>query len=52
MIIKCEERLREAREYSAMLGDKSLQECLDRLESWEHDGRTVHLYRDFAPYSF
>lgn len=52
MIIKCEERLREAREYAATLGDKSLQECLDRLRSWERDGRTLHLYRDFAPYSF
>ena len=52
MTVKCEERLREAREYAATLGDTSLQECLDRLESWERDGRTVHLYRDFAPYSF
>ena len=52
MIIKCQERLCEAQEYAATLGDKSLQECLARLESWEHDGRTVHLYGDFAPYSF
>ena len=52
MIIHCEERLREAREYAAQLGDRSLRECLEKLESWEHDGRTVHLHRDFAPYSF
>lgn len=52
MTVKCEERLREAQEYAATLGDTSLQECLDKLESWERDGRTVHLYSDFAPYSF
>ena len=52
MIIHCEERLREAREYATQLGDRSLRECLERLESWERDGRTVHLHRDFAPYSF
>lgn len=52
MIIHCEERLREAREYAAELGDNSLQECLDKLDSWERDGRTVHLCRDHAPYSF
>ncbi len=50
MIIKCEERLREAREYSETLDDKSLQECLDKLRSWERNGRTLHLYNDFAPY--
>ena len=52
MTIHCEERLCKAREYAESLGDKSLQECLDRLESWEHDGRTLHLYSDFAPFSF
>ena len=52
MIIKCEEKLREAREYATELSDKSLQTCLERLQSWEHDGRTIHLYKDFAPYSF
>ena len=52
MIIKCQERLCEAQEYAATLGDKSLQKCLAKLESWEHDGRIVSLYGDFAPYSF
>ena len=52
MIINCVERLREAREYSETLDDKSLQECLDKLRSWERNGRTLHLYNDFAPYSF
>ena len=52
MIIKCQERLCEAQEYAATLGDKSLQKCLAKLESWEHDGRIVCLYGDFAPYSF
>lgn len=52
MVIHCEEKLREAQAYSAQLGDRSLQECLKKLESWERDGRTVHLHRDFAPYSF
>lgn len=52
MIIHCEERLREAKKYADKLGDNSLQRCLDKLKSWEHDGRTVHLYRDYAPYSF
>ena len=52
ILIKCEEKLREAREYATELSDKSLQTCLERLQSWEHDGRTIHLYKDFAPYSF
>lgn len=49
MVIHCEERLREAREYAAQLGDHSLQKCLDRLESWERDGRTVHLCVGITP---
>lgn len=52
MIVHCEERLRGAKKYADKLRDNSLQRCLDKLKSWEHDGRTVHLYSDFAPYSF
>lgn len=52
MIIHCEQRLQKTREWAEQLGDKSLQKCLDGLVSWEHDGRTVHLHSDYAPYSF
>lgn len=52
MTVHCEEKLCRAREYAESLGDSSLQRCLDKLASWECDGRTIHLFKDFAPYSF
>lgn len=52
MVIKCEERYNEAMEFAEKIGDKSLQDCLNRLKSWERDGLTIYLYKDFAPYSF
>ncbi|BFK46619.1 DUF4120 family protein [Alistipes sp. i18-0019-D1] len=52
MIVHCEEKLQKAREYAAELGDRSLQACLEKLQRWEHSGRTVHLHTDFAPHSF
>lgn len=54
MTIKCEERYAEAKVHAEKLGDKSLQECIDKLERWESDraGSTMYLTKDFAPYSF
>lgn len=53
MEIKCEERYREAVEHAGKTGDKTLQECLDRLEEWEkRRNRRIVLYKDFAPFSF
>ncbi|MDR0430351.1 MAG: DUF4120 domain-containing protein [Tannerellaceae bacterium] len=53
MVIKCEERYREAMEYAEKTGDKSLQDCLERLKRWEINMNGVmHLRKDFAPLSF
>ena len=35
MRILCKEHLEETKRYAESIGDKSLQECLKRLESWE-----------------
>ena len=53
MIIQCEDRYREAMEYAEKTGDKTLQDCLERLERWEANGKgIIHLRKDFAPLSF
>jgi hypothetical protein len=53
MVINCEERYREAMEYAEKTGDKTLQNCLERLERWETNMKgEIHLRKDFAPLSF
>lgn len=55
MRILCKEHLEETKRYAESIGDKSLQECLKRLESWEKNPRRpceITLTKDFAPYSF
>ncbi len=53
MQIKCEDRYREALAHAEKTGDNSLQECIDKLKSWEplYGGELV-LTEDFAPLSF
>ena len=55
MRILCKEHLEETKRYAESIGDKSLQECLKRLESWEknpHRPCEITLTKYFAPYSF
>jgi hypothetical protein len=53
MIIKCEERYKEATEFAEKTGNKTLQDCLNRIEQWEKNRQSEYfLYKDFAPYSF
>lgn len=53
MIITCEERYREAWAHAEKTGDKTLNECLERLKRWETTmNGEVFLRRDFAPLSF
>ena len=42
-------------QYAESIGDKTFQECLEKLRQWErHPSHPceIELYRDFAPYSF
>lgn len=55
MEILCQERLDEAIKYAKKMNDPSLQNCLDRLKSWEDNSRCkskITLYSDRSPYSF
>ncbi|KKB53125.1 hypothetical protein HMPREF1212_01288 [Parabacteroides sp. HGS0025] len=53
MIIKCEERYQEAMDHAAKIGDKTLQDCLERLKQWEaNQNCEIFLCKDFAPLSF
>jgi len=53
MEIRCEERYQEAMEYAEKTGDKTLQDCLERLERWEANRKCkIYLQKDFAPLSF
>lgn len=53
MQIKCEERYNEAMAYAQKTGNNTLQNCLDRLKSWEKNGNTeITLYQDSSPLSF
>lgn len=45
-------RLDQAIQHAKVTGDSSLKDCLERLESWEKDGRTTTLYDDSSPLSF
>ena len=55
MKIMCQEHYDKVVQYAESIGDKTLEECLQRLERWEqnpHHPCQIELYRDFAPYSF
>ena len=55
MKILNQEHFENVRRYAESIGDTSLQECLDRLKSWEENPShpcEISLYYDHAPYSF
>ena len=58
MVIKCEERYREAMAHAEATGDKTLQECFETLKLWESQEGfpgvkvKIELWKDFAPLSF
>jgi len=53
MKIECTERYEEAMAHASKTQDESLQNCLDRLKSWEENGKCeITLYYDHAPLSF
>lgn len=42
-------------EYATKIGDTSLNECIEKLKKWEQNPdfpSTIHLHKDYAPYSF
>ena len=56
MKIFCQEWYDEAMKHAKETNDPTLQECLDRLKSWETNNPDhpceIELHRDFAPLSF
>ena len=55
MKIMCQEHYDKVVQYAESIGDKTFQECLEKLRQWErHPSHPceIELYRDFAPYSF
>ena len=55
MKIMCQEHYDKVVQYAESIGDKTLHECLKRLERREqnpHRPYEIELYKDFAPYSF
>jgi hypothetical protein len=53
MQVRCEKRYAEAVAYAEKTGDKTLQDCLDRLKQWEINQKCVIiLCYDHAPLSF
>ncbi|MFR9546020.1 MAG: DUF4120 family protein [Rikenellaceae bacterium] len=55
MIIHCQDHYDEVVKYAKSIGDTTLSTCLARLQSWEQNSNrpcTIHLSKDFAPYSF
>lgn len=55
MIIHCQEHYDEVVKYAERIGDTTLSECIERLKKCKQDPDrpcTLHLSRDFAPYSF
>lgn len=52
MIIKCEERFKEALAHAEKTGDKTLQDCLERLRRYETSmNAEAHLMRDHSKLS-
>lgn len=53
MKILCDERYREAVDYAEKNNDRTLQNCLERLKSWEkYMNAEAHLMRDRSKLSF
>lgn len=56
MTIHCEEKMAKAKEFAQKIGDKTLENCMKRLqnyESLEHiPGLKVNVYSDFCKHSF
>jgi hypothetical protein len=55
MKIKCQEHYEETVKYAESIGDKTLEQCMERLKLWEKNSKgryEIELYKDFAPYSF
>ena len=53
LIVKCEDYLEEVRNFADRTHQRAaLEEKLEDLTRYNHDGWTVELYSDFAPYSF
>ena len=55
MKIMCQEHYDKVVQYAESIDDKTLHECLKRLERREqnpHHPCEIELYKDFAPYSF
>lgn len=55
MKIMCQEHYDKVVQYAESIGDKTLHECLKRLERREqnpHHPCEIELYKDFAPHSF
>ena len=55
MKIKCQEHYDKVVHYAKEIGDKSLNDCLERLKKWEENPNCkceIELYSDFAPHSF
>lgn len=55
MKILCQEHYDKVVQYAKEIGDKSLDNCLERLKQWEKNPNRpceIELYWDFAPYSF
>lgn len=55
MKIMCQEHYDKVVHYANEIGDKSLNDCLERLKKWEENPYCkceIELYWDFAPHSF
>ena len=55
MVIHCTDHYNEVVAYAQSIEDKTLSACIERLERWEQNPDrpcTIHLHKDFAPYSF
>lgn len=55
MIIDCQEHYDSVVTYAKSINDTTLSACIERLKKWEQNPDrpcTIHLCKDFAPYSF
>lgn len=58
MEIHCQERYDAMLKYAESIGEKSLQECFDRLKGWEESAKkrgvvkVIHIFTDYEEHSF
>lgn len=58
MKIHCQERYTETLKYAESIGDRTLQDCIDRLKQWEENSAKrgvqmeIQLCSDFEKHSF